>query len=134
MPQEILDRHLTLGGLPRGLAVLVGDKHVHLGELRQELGHRISELHPAFLDQHHGGNRGQGFRHGIDAKDRILGHWLTGRLVLEADRFGIDQLASAGDHHNGAGHAIGFDLLLQYRPNAGEPVRRDIDRYGLCGR
>src|SRR3954463_11049186 len=51
MSEEILDRHLTLRGLPRGLAVL-GDKHLHLGELRQELGHRISELHPTFLDQH----------------------------------------------------------------------------------
>jgi len=43
-------------------------------------------------------------------------------------------LASAGDHHNGAGHAIGIDLLLQYRPNAGEPVWRDIDDCRLCGR
>jgi hypothetical protein len=47
---------------------------------------------------------------------------------------GIAQLAAAGDHHNGAGHAIGVDLLLQYCPNAGEPVRRDIDSFGLCGR
>ena len=64
----------------------------------------------------------------------ILGHWFAGGLVLEADRFGIDQLASAGDHHNGAGHAIGIDLLLQYRPNTGEPVLRNIDGYGRYGR
>jgi hypothetical protein len=48
---------------------------------------------------------------------------LPAAFVLKANGFGIDQLASSGDHNNGARHAIGINLLLQYCPDARKPVR-----------
>ena len=50
MPEEIMDSYLTLGVISRVVwPSLLGDNNFHFGERRQEFGHRIGELHPAFL-------------------------------------------------------------------------------------
>ena len=52
--------------------VLDGD--VELRELRQIHSHGVAEPQPAILDQHHGGDRGERLRHGVEAEDRVLRH------------------------------------------------------------
>ena len=63
-----VERHL-LRRLP--LAPALG---LEVAELGHPVGDRVGELHPPFLDQHHGGDRGDGLGHGRHEEDRVAPH------------------------------------------------------------
>jgi hypothetical protein len=70
--------------------------------LRQDLGGRLIEVHPALLDQLHRRGRGEGFGHRKKPEDRVVAHRRTGLDISVAERAVIDDPVRRGSHRRDA--------------------------------
>ena len=60
----------------RGLAAIHRYGDFQTFKFRDEPGHGIVQSNFAFFHQHHDGHAHNGLRHGSEAEDRVLRHWL----------------------------------------------------------
>ena len=127
--QEILNRH---GALGRDLAA--GGRYLHVLERRKPFGDRVGELECAVFDQDHRGDRGHGLGHRVDPEDRVEPHGIGALGIAHALRAGVDELALAGDHHDGARDFLLLDLLLEGVGEAAQSRRRHAAGLGRRGR
>ena len=121
VPQQIPDRDRALQRLEleRILSCFIGkiDADFCIGKGRNVFRHGIIEGQLAVVDQHHRGDRGNGFRHRIDLENRVRRHRLAGRRVPHAEALEIDRLAVLLDQQDGAGNLAGGDFVAELVPN-----------------
>ena len=91
---------------------------------------RVVEADQPLFDQHHQRDRGDRFRHRVDAEDRVLAHRLAALEVHLAAEAGMDELALAPDVGQHAGQIAAVDIaalhdLIQPR----QPRRRHAYRF-----
>jgi hypothetical protein len=122
VPQQVDDLHWPrwrFGQKCRGDTRL---KHAEIFPFRNVFMDRFVERDPAFLQEHHEGNGGQGLGHRIDAKDRVVLHRRLALDVGEALYGAVNHLAAAKHQHLGSRKAAGIDVFLpEMRVDAIEP-------------
>ena len=115
VPQQIPDRDRALQRLEleRRLSGFIGkiDADFCIRKGGNVFRHGIVERQLAVVDQHHRGNRGDGFRHRIDPEDRVRRHRQAGREVADAETLEIDRLAVLLDQQDRAGNLAGRDFV-----------------------
>ena len=90
-------------------------------ELRNELAHRVVQRKAAFVVEGHQGNASDGLGHGVDAKDRVLGHRRASFGVLIAERIEMHQLAAPRHRRYAAGQIAIRDQLPHRRVQLRQP-------------
>ena len=86
----------------------------------------------AFLNQNKCRDTRDGFGHGIDAKNRIIGHGNRFFAILETKALLINQFAFAGDHYRDARQFFFVDNFLEGRVQSRQALPRHADRIGRC--
>ena len=119
VPQQIVNRHLAIrrDGRVRifsEFGVSLRDTHLHILHRRQMFRHRIVKLQLAVFNQQHRRDRHHRFGHRVDAENRVLRHRRRSFFILKTDRFVIDQLIFAHDHHHCARQLALFDFLFEH--------------------
>ena len=117
----------------RPVLALLLDADLDVRERRNVFRQRLLQLQFAFLHQHHRGNRGDRFRHRIDAEDGVGRHRLLGAGIANAETIEVGRLAVALDHHDGTGNLVPGDLVLDVGIDASEPCARKTRFLGLGG-
>jgi len=80
-------------------------------KVRNVLRDWILEFELALIDQHHGGDAGDGFGHREQPEDRLIRHRLPGDDILHTDELMIDRLAVLLDQEDRTGDFAACDLL-----------------------
>ena len=122
----------TLPVIVVAAGVELGDLHV--GELREILRQRVVDQQLAALVKLQRRERDHRLGHRGDVEDRVLRHRDAGRLVAEAERLEVDELALAGDRDHGAGQAALLDVGIDDLRDLAEPLGRHADVFGLGAR
>src|SRR6266404_4459246 len=130
MPQQILDRHRTLGILKRqrcfpSVAIRLPHAHLNVLKLRQILSHRGYKVDLALFRQHHHSYARDRLRHRSNAKNRIRFHSDALLAILIAHRLLIDQLPIASHEQHGPRNCSLIDIALEEPGNSLQTLRRE---------
>ena len=87
--------------------------------------HRIVEVEPPLLEQHHHGDRRDRLGHRVDAEERALAHRRARCQILIADRRRVREVAVAREHRHGTGSLPCVDMRLQHGRSRGQRRRAD---------
>jgi hypothetical protein len=95
--------------------------HAPVGQLGQEPVDRVVEAQHAFLEQDHGGHRGDRLGHRRDAKDAVVPHREAAPHGHGADDVDMG-LAPAAEHRDEAGRRAPLDVARHDLVQAVHPV------------
>jgi len=129
VPQQVLDRDRPLDRHQFQRAVGL-DADLLVGKLRDEFCDRICQQEMPVLQQHHDADRHDRLGHGIDAEDRIVGHWRSRGRALSANGLEPADLAPPPHHEGDAGDGSLVDLALQRVGGARQAGRGKSEGFG----
>src|SRR5262249_7912226 len=108
--------------------------NLHFLERWYVLGHRIRERELTLFEQHHRSHGGYRLGHGIDAEDRVLGHWHLFLDIETAHGLEVNDLALPRDPHYGAGNVPLGNLDVECVRDALESFCGQTHALWRCGR
>ena len=128
--EQVVDQDRPLLRLERDLAVGRGHADLHGRESREVVGELALQRQARLLGQRQRADGDHRLGHRRQLEDRVGRRRHAARLVGEAERLEVDELALARDRDDGAGDAVALDLAGEEGLDAAQPLARHADALG----
>ena len=129
MAQQVLDGDGSRRRHPLDLSIPL-HRDLKIRELGKVLADRIAQQEPSFFPQHHRGDRGDGFGHGINPENGVLRHRLGGGRIAPAEALEIADPPATRDERHRAGQSSAFNFAAHHRTQARESGGGEPDLLG----
>ena len=107
------------------------DPNLRFAELRKPVSYRFWEKQTAAFREDHGGDRGNRFGHGRDAKDVVALQADVRFTISESERSPPSNDSFAGEKDDGSGDLASFDILCEEITDALQPLGIKSCSFGI---